>query len=137
MEVEIFLQRAPSQPLRRATSSANARGRPLPPEEELEMLGFVEVILLLLGLSNFGLQANPNPPTADASLQYAMADADIVVHVDAATFVPNNYKALMQLANQPQIKSSPDLLKMVRKMVAEVDGVRGMAKSMVGIDPTT
>jgi hypothetical protein len=101
------------------------------------MLGFVEVILLLLGLSNFGLQPNPNPPTADASLQYAMADADVVVHVDAATFVPNNYRALMQLANQPQIKASPELSKLVRGAVAEVDGMRGIAKSTVGIDPTT
>jgi hypothetical protein len=66
-----------------------------------------------------------------------MADADIVLHVDAATFVPNNYKALMQLANQPQIKASPELSKMMRKLVAEVDGMRGMAKSMIGIDPTT
>lgn len=101
------------------------------------MLGFVEVIVLLLGLSNFGLQPNPNAPTADASLQYAMADADVVIHVDAATFVPNNYKALMQLGNQPQIKASPELSKMVREMVAEVDGMRGIAKSTVGIDPTT
>lgn len=101
------------------------------------MLGFVEVILLLLGLSNFGLQANPAPPTPDASLQYAMADADIVLHVDAVTFVPNNYKALMQLGNQPQIKSSPELSKLARELVAEVDGMRGIAKSMVGIDPTT
>jgi hypothetical protein len=66
-----------------------------------------------------------------------MADADIVIHVDAATFVPNNYKALMQLANQPQIKSSPDLSKMVREVIANVDGARGIAKSTVGIDPTT
>ncbi len=101
------------------------------------MLGFVEVILLLLGLSNFGLQANPNSPTADASLQYAMPDADVVLHVDAATFVPNNYRALMQLGNQPQIKASPELSRMVRELVAEVDGMRGIAKSMVGIDPTT
>lgn len=101
------------------------------------MLGFVEVILLLLGLSNVGLQANPNPPTADASLQYAMADADIVLHVDAATFVPNNYKVLMQLGNQPQIKASPELSKLVREAVAEIEGGRGLAKSMVGIDPTT
>lgn len=101
------------------------------------MTGFVEVILLLLGLSNFGLQPNPNPPTADASLQYAVADADVVLHVDAATFVPNNYRALMQLGNQPQIKASPELSKMVREMVAEVDGMRGIAKSTVGIDPTT
>ena len=75
-------------------------------EEDQIMLGFVEVILLLLGLSNFGLQANPTPPTADASLQYAMPDADVVLHVDAATFVPNNYRALTQLENQPQIKAS-------------------------------
>jgi hypothetical protein len=66
-----------------------------------------------------------------------MPDADIVVHVDAATFVPNNYKALLQLENQPQIKSSPELLKMVRQIVAQVDGPRGMAKSLVGIDPVT
>ena len=101
------------------------------------MLGFVEVIVLLLGLSNFGLQQNPNPPTADASLQYAMADADIVLHVDAATFVPNNYKALMQLDSQPQIKASPELAKMVRELKAEVEGARGIAKTMVGIDVTT
>src|SRR5690349_6694955 len=101
------------------------------------MLGFVEIIALLLGLSNFGPQPNPNPPTVDASLQYAMADADIVVHVDAATFVPNNYKALMQLPNQPQIKASPELAKMIREAIAEVDGMRGIAKSMVGIDPMT
>jgi hypothetical protein len=101
------------------------------------MPGIVEVILLLLGLSNFGLQANPAPPTADTALQYAMPDADIVVHVDAATFVPNNYKALTQLGNQPQIKSSPELAKAVRELVAEIEGFRGIAKSMVGIDPTT
>jgi hypothetical protein len=106
-------------------------------EEDQSMPGFVEVILLLLGLSNFGLQTNPNPPTADASLQYAMPDADIVLHVDAATFVPNNYKALMQLSNQPQIKASPELSKTVREAVAEIDGMRGLAKTMVGIDPTT
>ncbi|HWU87977.1 MAG TPA: hypothetical protein VN253_11910, partial [Kofleriaceae bacterium] len=101
------------------------------------MFGLVEVILLLLGLSNFSLQPNSKPPTPDAALQYAMPDADIVVHVDAATFVPNNYKALMQLANQPQIKASPELSKVMRQLVAEADGMRGMAKSMIGIDPTT
>ena len=101
------------------------------------MPGFIEVILLLMGLSNFGLQPNPNPPTVDASLQYAMADADIVLHVDAVTFVPNNYKQLTQLASQPQIKASPELSKLVREVVADVEGARGMAKSMVGIDPAT
>lgn len=100
-------------------------------------MGFVEVIVLLFGLSDFSLQANPKPPTVDASLQYAMPDADIVLHVDAASFVPNNYKALIKLSNQPQIKASPELAKVVREVVAEVEGARGLASSMVGIDPTT
>lgn len=101
------------------------------------MLGFVEVIVLLLGLSNFGLQPDPNPPTADAALQYAIPDADLVLHVDAATFVPNNYRALTQLGNQPSIKASPELSKMVRQLVAEIEGARGIARSTVGIDPAT
>lgn len=99
--------------------------------------GLVEVITLLLGLSNFSLQANPKAPTADVALQYAMPDADVVVHFDAASVIPNNYKALTQLANQPQIKSSPQLSKMVREAVAEVEGLRGLAKTMTGIDLAT
>ena len=64
-------------------------------------MGLVEVITLLLGLSGFGLQPNPKAPTPDASLQYAIPDADVVVHVDAASLVPGNYAQLTKLACRP------------------------------------
>jgi len=99
--------------------------------------GIVEVIALLLGLSGFGLQNNPKAPTPDQALEYAMPDPDVVAHFDAASVVPGNYKVLMQLADQPQIKQSPELVKMVKQLVNEVEGARGLAKSMSGIDFTT
>jgi hypothetical protein len=101
------------------------------------MFGLVEVITLLLGLAGFGLQPNPKAPTAEQSLQYAMPDADIVVHFDAASVIPGNYKVLTQLADQPQIKASPELSKMVRQMVNEIEGARGIAKTATGIDLAT
>ncbi len=101
------------------------------------MFGLVEVITLLLGLAGFGLQPNPKAATADQSLQYAMPDADVVIHFDAASVIPNNYKALLQLADQPQIKASPELAKMVRQAVNEVESARGIAKTTTGIDLAT
>jgi hypothetical protein len=101
------------------------------------MNGIVDVITLLLGLSGFGLAPNPKAPTPDASLEYAIPDPDIVVHLDAASLIPGNYKKLVELADQPQIQASPDLAKAVRKAVTEVESVRGLAKSMTGIDLTT
>ncbi|HEU0036771.1 MAG TPA: hypothetical protein VFQ53_39440 [Kofleriaceae bacterium] len=101
------------------------------------MIGIVEVITLLLGLIGFGLQPNPKAPTADQALQYAMPDADIVVQFDAASVIPGNYKALTQLPDQPQIKASPELSKMVRQLVNEVEGARGIAKTATGIDLAT
>ena len=100
-------------------------------------MGIVEVITLMLGLAGFGLQPNPNAPTADQSLQYAMPDADVVVHVDVASIVPGNYKALLALPNQPQIRSSPELSKLLKEVIAQVEGSRGMAKTATGIDPAS
>ncbi|MFN0250114.1 MAG: hypothetical protein ACKV2T_24735 [Kofleriaceae bacterium] len=99
--------------------------------------GFVEVITLLLGISGFSVQQNPQAPTPEASLQYAMPDADVVMHFDAGAVVPNNYKVLMGLPNTPGIKASPDLAKMVRKVIGEVEGGRGLAKAATGIDLAT
>ena len=99
--------------------------------------GLVELITLLLSLSGFSLQANPKAPTPDQALQYAMPDADVVLHVDAAAIIGNNYKLLAALPNQPQIKASPELAKTVRKAVNEVEGLRGLAKTTTGIDVTT
>lgn len=99
--------------------------------------GIVEVITLLLGLAGFGVAPNPKAPTADQALVYAVPDADFVAHIDAASLIPGNYKLLGQLANQPQIKASPDLQKMVQKAVNEIEGARGLAKTATGIDLAT
>jgi hypothetical protein len=99
--------------------------------------GIIEVITLLMGLSGLSVQNNPKAPTADVALEYAVADADIVAHFDAASVIPGNYKVLTALQNQPQIKASPELAKLVRKAVAEIDGPRGLVKNMVGVDITT
>ena len=97
--------------------------------------GIVELISLLLSLGGFGVAPNPKPPTVDSSLQYGMPDADIVIHFDAASVVPGNYKVLTQLPDQPQIKASPELAKAVRQLINEVEGPRSMAKGMIGFDP--
>jgi hypothetical protein len=99
--------------------------------------GIVELITLLMGISGFSVGTNPKAPTPEASLEYAVVDADVVAHFDVGAVVPNNYKILTNLANQPQIKASPELAKAVRKMVAEVDGPKGLVKQMTGIDLTT
>jgi len=99
--------------------------------------GIIEIITLLLGMAGFGLQANPKAPTADQALQYAMADADLVAHVDAASVVPGNFKVLGQLADQPQIKASPALQKAVRQAIGEIEGGRGVVRLATGIDVTT
>jgi len=97
-------------------------------------LGLVEVISLMLGLGGFGVEHNPNAPSPDVALQYALPDADLVVHFDAAAVVPKNYKVLTSLPNTPAIKSSPELVDGIRKMIGEVEGVRGIAKMATGVD---
>lgn len=101
------------------------------------MFGFIELITLLLSLSGFGVQPNPKAPSADVSLQYAMPDPDVVVHLDAVPVVPNNYKLLAALPNKPEIKASPELTQMVRQVIGQIEGARGMAKGATGIDIAT
>jgi hypothetical protein len=96
--------------------------------------GIVELITLLLGLSGFSLQPNPKAPTADAALHYAMPDADLVVHLDAAALVGTNYKQFLALPNQPQIKTSPELAGLARRAIGEVEGLRGLTKTATGVD---
>ena len=98
--------------------------------------GLVELITLLLSLSGFSLQQNPKPATADQALQYAMAEPDITVQLDATAIIGNNYKLLLGLPSQPQIRTSPELSKTVAKVINEVDGLKGLVKTVAGIDLT-
>ena len=97
-------------------------------------MGFVEIITLLLALSGFGVSQNPKAPTADQAMVYAIPDADAVFHVDVAAVVPQNYKRLIALPNDPSIKASKELEKVVREVVTQIEGGRTMVKGMTGID---
>ena len=100
-------------------------------------VGIVELVSLLMGVSGFSVGTNPNAPTPQAALEYAMADADVIAYADVGALVPGNYKVLANLPNQPQIKASPELSKAVKSMIAEVDGVRGLVKGFTGVDLST
>jgi hypothetical protein len=99
--------------------------------------GIVELITVLMGIAGFGVGTNPKAPSPDQALEYGVADADIVAYFDAGSVIPQNYKVLTNLPNQPAIKASPELAKSVRKLIAEVDGPRGLVKGMTGIDLAT
>jgi hypothetical protein len=98
------------------------------------MIGLVEIITLLLGLTGFGLTANPNPPTADQALAYALADPDVAAHLDAASVVPGNWRLLNQLADRPQFKASPALQRAVTDAVGKLDLARASAQQATGLD---
>ncbi len=101
------------------------------------MNSFLQVINFLLAMTGFGVSPNPTPPTADAALVYAVPDADVIVHFDAVSVVPGNFKALKALPDVPEIKASKELRDAAKKIVTDVDGGRALIKGMVGIDVTT
>ena len=84
------------------------------------MIGFGEIIVLLLSLGGFGLAPNPTPPTPDQSLAYAVPEADLIVHFDVATVVPGNYKAFGKLADDPSIKASAELRQTLQRICPTV-----------------
>lgn len=101
------------------------------------MYGFVEVITLLLALSGFGVDADPKAPTGDTVLKFAVEDADAVVHLDTQAFLPRNIKVVTGLPDDASVKQIPELLATAKEIKANVEGVRGMAKAMAGVDPFT
>jgi hypothetical protein len=99
--------------------------------------GFAEAISLLLALGGLGVDANPKAPGADAVLEHSVDDADVVVHFDAAAVVPRNYKVLADLGSDKAVQASPELRDMARQLSTQIEGARGMAKGMLGLDPMT
>ena len=98
------------------------------------MFGIGDLITLLLAATGFGVAENPKAPTAAQDLAYAMPDAELVVHVDVASLVPGNYAALTKLADNPVVKDSPELRAAVRQILGEIEGPRGLARGMLGLD---
>lgn len=101
------------------------------------MNSFLQVINFLLAMTGFGVSPNPTPPTADAALVYAVADADVIVHFDAVSVVPGNFKSLKALPDIAEIKASKELRAAAKKIVTEVEDGRAMIKGMIGLDLTT
>jgi len=99
--------------------------------------GIGELIAILLGMQIFGVAPNPKAPTVDASLRYAIADADVVAQLDAASVVPGNYKALLTLPAVPAVARSPEAAKLAQQLIDEVRGPHDMVAAMTGIDLAT
>src|SRR5262249_18497984 len=99
------------------------------------MMGVGELIVLLLSLGNFGVQANANAPSAAEITKYAPDSADAMVYIDLQQVVPNNWATLLALPDQPSIKSSPELSKGVQDVVLQAKGGLEMMKSKLGFDP--
>ena len=99
------------------------------------MYATIEVIALLLGMTGFGIHQDPRPPTPDQVLEYGIADADVAAYIDAASLVPDNYEVLAHLADQPEVRRSPELEQAAKQMVSQIEAPRTMMKAMTGIDP--
>lgn len=99
--------------------------------------GFIELIIILLSLGGFGIEANPRAPSAAEIMRYAPADADYAVHVDIRALVPGNYQALAGMAGGPALREAPDAQAMIQDVMRELEAFRGMARGLMGVDPVT
>ncbi len=95
----------------------------------------MEVLGLLLSLAGFGVDANPQAPSADEVLATAPPRADYVAHADLVTFVPNNVKVLLDLPKHPALADNKELRTQLETMLAQAQGARAMASGMLGMDP--
>jgi hypothetical protein len=94
-----------------------------------------EIVLLLLALSGFGVQQNPNAPGSAEVLKYAPADADLMVYLDAEAVLPGNWKFLTGLATDPALEGADELRRNIQSGIALAEGGRTTVKSMLGFDP--
>jgi hypothetical protein len=98
------------------------------------MQGLSEVITLMLALGGFGVDENKKAPKADAVLEYAVDEADLVAHLDVVAVAPRNYKVLVGLPDHPSVAGVPEVHKLATQIKANLEGVRGMAQNVAGID---
>jgi hypothetical protein len=98
------------------------------------MFGLSEVITLMLALGGFGVDANPRAASADAVLAYGVDEADLIAHVDVVAIGPRNYRALIGLPDDAGVKAIPELHGAAKRIKANLEGIRGMAKAATGVD---
>ncbi len=100
-------------------------------------MGAAELVFVLLSLTTFGVQPNPNAPPAAEVLRYAPDDSDVMVHLDVEPMLADNWSKVQGLANHPAFKANPDAQKVVRQGIAQVEQMRMMAKATSGVDFVT
>lgn len=100
-------------------------------------MGFAEIVLLLLSLTGFGAQENPNAPSAQEVMKYAPAEADVMLYLDAEAVLPGNWKFLTSLRDDRVVKGVPDLHRAVGTAIAAAEGFRQIAAAQYGFDPVT
>jgi hypothetical protein len=93
-----------------------------------------EIVLLLLALSGFGVQQNPNAPSSTEVLKYAPAEADLMAYVDAEAVLPGNWQFLASLPKDPAVAGSKELKKHIEAGIAMAEGGRTMIQKMLGFD---
>ena len=98
-------------------------------------VGFIELIAILLSLGGFGIDANPDAPSAAEVMRYAPASADFMVHMDVEAMLPRNYDALVALPGARALATAPDARAMLEDVIREVETARGMVKGLMGLDP--
>ncbi len=98
-------------------------------------MGAAELIVILLSLSGFGVQANPNAPSAQELARYAPDSPDVMIHLDAQAVLPGNWKYLQSLAEKPEFQGSPALKGAITGTVDMAKAGLDMVKAQIGFDP--
>jgi hypothetical protein len=96
-------------------------------------MSIVEIVTILLSLTDFGIQPSPQPiPPADA-IRLAPERPDVAAHVDFGAFVPNNHRALTTLASK--LRAGTEERITIDKALAGIEAGRAAAKVATGVDP--
>jgi len=95
-----------------------------------------QIVAAVLAITSFSIQSNPKAPDGAAVLQYAVDDADAMVHIDVVPLA-RNYLTFTKLPDDKLIKQLPELRAGLREAVTQAEAARGMARTTVGFDPVT
>ena len=98
---------------------------------------FVQLLSVLLSLSDFGVaQSAKAPPPAEVS-KYGVGDADVFLFVDLEPVVAKNYRAFVALRDKKEVQAVPELRDAVGRAVSELEAGREQARKMFQIDLVT
>lgn len=98
------------------------------------MDGFVEMITVMLALGGFDLAKDPDPPTANTVLRYAVPAADAMAYVDTVAVLPGNYEALLAVPDADALGTDRDLRVRARELATTLEGAVALARTALHVD---